>query len=150
MASNNHKESEESKIFLDNLTDFLGDSEEQTKEEVITELRDKGIDIDSIISNCKIMINEKIGEAKRQWLIDAPTLRNQMQKQIESYQEGMPEDVTTLKLKIKEMMESGEYREQAVACFRNFHKMTDDDLRNLYKDFVILIDLKKNEAQDNE
>ena len=91
------------------------------------------------------MINEKVGEAKRQWLIDAPKLRDKMQKQIEAYLANIPSDIITLKSKIKEMMDLGEYQNQARAFFRDLNEITDEDLRTLYKDFVILMNLQKDE-----
>lgn len=150
MTPKNHKPSDDSKAFLDCLTDFLGNSEGQSKEEVIVELRKQGIEIDDMTSNIKAMINQKIGEMKRHWLINAPKLRDKLLKQMESYQPDIPADINKLKAKIEELMRAGKYREQAVVCFRNFNEMTDDDLRQLYADFLNLIQLQKDDSQDNE
>lgn len=46
--------------FLDRLTDFLGDSEGMTTEEVKAELREEGIDVDGIVERGKQMVNEMI------------------------------------------------------------------------------------------
>lgn len=150
MASKYHKESDESKKFLDSLTDFIGSSEDQTTEEVITDLQNQGVDIDTVISKCKKMIDEKIGEAKRQWMIDAPKLREKIQKQLESYQDNIPADINKLKEKIKELMSGGEYRDQAIVCFRNFNELPDDEQKQLYADFIALIQMQKDESKDNE
>lgn len=148
MASKHHKDSDESIKFLDSLTDFIGRSEDQTTEDVKTELRHQGVDIDTAISKCKIMINEKIGETKRQWMIDAPKLREKIQKRLDSYQDAIPTDINKLKEKVKELMSGGEYREQATVCFRNFNAMTDDDLRKLYTDFMNLIHLQEDDSHN--
>ena len=50
--------------FMDRLTDFLGDSEGMTAEEVKQELREEGIDIDALTIKVKKMIKEKIMVAK--------------------------------------------------------------------------------------
>lgn len=50
--------------FLDRLTDFLGDSEGMTTEEVKTELREEGIDVDAMTERAKKMIAEKIKEMR--------------------------------------------------------------------------------------
>ena len=46
--------------FLDRLTDFLGDSEGMTTEEVKAELREEGIDVDGIVERGKQIVNEMI------------------------------------------------------------------------------------------
>ena len=150
MTSNNHKPSEDNKAFLDRLTDFLGDSEGQSKEEVKAELRKQGIKIDDMTNNVKTMINQKIGEMKRRWIIDAPKLRSKLLKQMESHQDDITADISKIREKIKEIMGVGEYREQAHAFFRNFNEMSDDELRQLYRDFMDLIDLQKNDSRDKE
>lgn len=150
MTSNNHKPSEDDKAFLDHLTDFLGNSEGQSKEEVKAELRQQGIEIDDMTNTVKAMINEKIGEMKRHWIIDAPKLRDTLMKQLESYQDDIPADITKLKEKIKEFMGAIEYREPAHAFFRNYNELTDDELRQLYRDFMDLIHLQQNDSQDDE
>lgn len=149
MTSKNHKH-EDNKAFLDRLTDFLGDSEGQSTEEVKAELRKQGIEIDDMTNNIKALINEKIGEIKRQWMFDAPKLRDKLQKQIESFQENIPMDITIIKAKIKEIMELSEYRDQSLAFFRNFDEMTDDEMRQLYKDFIDLMNLQRDDFKDNE
>lgn len=64
MTSKNHKLSEDAKAFLDRLTDFLGDSEGESIEDVKSELRKQGIKIDDMTDNIKTMINQKIGKRK--------------------------------------------------------------------------------------
>jgi hypothetical protein len=131
MTSNNHKPSDNNKAFLDRLTDFLGDSEGQSKED-------------------ETMINQKIGEMKRQWISDAPKLRSKLLKQIESHKDDITADISKIKERINEIMGVGEYREQANAFFRNFNKLPDEEVRQLYRDFMNLIDLQKNDSKDDE
>ena len=150
MTLKKHKPSEDDKAFVDRLTDFLGDSEGQSKEEIVVELRKQGIKIDDMTNNVKTMINQKIGEMKRQWLIDAPKLRSKLLKQMESYQDDITADISKTKEKIKEIMGVGKYREQANVFFRNFNEMPDDEVRQLYKDFMNLITLQKNDSKKDE
>ena len=149
MTSNNHKPSDNNKAFLDRLTDFLGDSEGQSKEDVKAELRREGIEIDDMTNNVKTMINQKIGEMKRQWISDAPKLRSKLLKQIESHKDDITADMSKIKEKINEIMGVGEYREQANAFFRNFNELPDEEVRQLYRDFMNLIDLQKNDSKDD-
>lgn len=62
----------ESMRFIDRLTDFLGTSEGQTKEEVNAALQEQGIDIDNMLIRTKEMINQAISAKKMQRLQDAP------------------------------------------------------------------------------
>jgi len=142
MASKYHKEATESMRFLDRLTDFLGTSEEQTKEEVKAELREQGINIDNMLVQAKEMINQTIAAKKMQWHQDAPRIREEMRKQIEADNVQVPDDIQTIKGKIKEWLGLGEQRQEALVFFRNFDKLNDDDLRQLYKEYMHLLGLK--------
>lgn len=148
MASKYHKESKESMRFIDRLTDFLGTSEEQTKEEVKAELREQGIDIDNMLVHAKEMINTTISAKKMQWLQDAPRIREEMRKQIEADNVLILDDIQTIRSKIKRFMGIGEHQKQALVFFRNFDKLNDDDLRSLYKDYIHLINLKDSNTND--
>jgi len=53
-------------IFLDRLTDFLGNSDGQTIEEVKAELKEQGIDIDSFLSEAKAKIKDYIKKHKEE------------------------------------------------------------------------------------
>jgi len=141
MVSKYHKEVKESMRFLDCLTNFLGTSEEQTKEEVKAELREQGIDIDNMLVQAKEMINQTIEAKKMQWLQDAPRIKEEMREQIESYNVQVP-DIQTIKMKINEWLGVGGQRQEALAFFRNFDKLNDDDLRELYKEYMHLLRLK--------
>jgi hypothetical protein len=142
MASKDHKESKESMRFLDRLTDFLGTSEEQTKDEVKADLRDQGVDIDKMLIRGKEMIRQTIAAKKLQWLHDATRIREEMRKQIEvDDQERV--NIQTIKEKIKEWLGVGEQQEQALLFFRNFEQLNDDDLREIYKEYMQLLNLKK-------
>jgi len=150
MNSNNHKPSEDSKAFFERLTDFLGDSEGQSKEEVKAELREQGIKIDDMTTNIKAIIDQKVGEVRRRWILDAPKLRSNILKQMESHQDELIADISKIREKIKEIMGVGEYREPAHAFFRNFNELSDDELRQLYIEFITLIHLQENDSQEKE
>ncbi len=148
MASKEDKETKESIRFLDRLTDFLGTSEEQTKEEVKAELREQGVDIDRMLVRGKEMIRQTIAAKKLQWMQDAALIREQMRKQIEADKSEVPKDMQTIKEKIKEWLGLGEQQPEALVFFRNFEKLNDDDLRELYKEYMQLRKLKGNKTKN--
>jgi hypothetical protein len=148
MASKYHKESQESMRFIDRLTDFLGTSEGQTNEEVKAELREQGIDIDKMLLQTKEMINQMVAAKKMEWLQDAPRIWEEMRKQIEADNAQMPHDIQTIKEKIKELLGIGEQQQEAFAFFRNFDKLNDDDLRQLYRDYIHLLNLKDSTSKN--
>jgi len=150
MSSNNQKPFADDRNFIDLFTDFLGNTEGESKEDIKVELKKQGIDVEYIINNVKKLINTKIDERKRQWMIDAKKIRNKMREQIESFKEDIPEDISTIKEKIKQLMTHSEYSDQALAFFRNYNEMTDTELKQLYKDFLKLLSLQKNNFSGNE
>ena len=149
MASKDHKELKESMRFIDRLTDFLGTSEDQTKEEVKAELQEQGIDIDNMLIRAKEMINQAISAKKMQWLQDAPRIREEMRKQIEADDILIPFDIKAIRGKIKEFMGVGDHQKEALVFFRNFEKLNDDDLRWLYKDYIHLLNLKDSNTNND-
>lgn len=148
MASKHHKESKESMRFIDRLTDFLGTSDEQTKEEVKAELQEQGIDIDNMLLRAKEMIKQTIETKKMKWLQDATRIREEMRKQIEAENAEVPNDMQTIKEKIKEWLGSGKQRQEALVFFRNFDKLNYEDLRELYKEYLQLLKLKDAETKN--
>ncbi len=138
MASKYHKGSRESMLFIDRLTDFLGTSEEQSKEEVKAELREQGINIDNMLLQAKDTIGQMIKEKKMQWLQDAPRIKEEMRKHFEADSIQIPDDIQSIKAKINEWLGIGDRQQEALVFFRNFNNLNDDDLRQLYRDYLHL------------
>jgi len=57
--------------FLDNLFEFLGDSEGLTEEEITAELREEGIDVDRIVAEVHNFIQMKKDEQRLAWQKEA-------------------------------------------------------------------------------
>lgn len=50
-------------VFMDRLSDFLGDSEDMTAEEVKAELEAEGIDVDKMLKRARIVIKHMVKQA---------------------------------------------------------------------------------------
>ncbi len=128
--------------FLNNFCEFLGDTDDQTPEEIRAELIAEGIDVAKMITNVQSMVKAKISESKRAWLRDAPAKRIAMLEKLSSLAPETSLTIAEIKEKITQLIKSGESGEFAVA-FRNFSQLADDDLRKIYSEYIQLFGLKK-------
>lgn len=135
------KDGGEAAEFLKNFCEFLSDTEDQTPEEIKAELIAEGIDVDKMITNVQGMVKKKISEAKRAWLKEASAKRSAWLQKLDAIAPESSLSIAEIKEKVKQLVSSGN-SELAVA-FRNFNKLTDDDLRQVYSDYVQLLELKK-------
>lgn len=136
------KDGGEAAEFLDNFCEFLGDTDDQTPEEIRAELIAEGINVDKMITNVQSMVKTKISEAKRAWLRDAPAKRVAILEKLNAIVPETFLSIAEIKENFKQLISSGENRELALA-FRNFNQLTDDDLRKVYTDYLKLISVKK-------
>lgn len=148
MTPDKKKGRSEAAIFLDNLADFLGGSEEESVDQVKRELLQDGIDIEALVVRVKGIVNAKLSEAKRTWLKEAPAKRSALMEKLNSFSDEIPKDVITLRKIIKHLMEIDEEREFASAFFRNFTALPDEDLKALYLDYLRLKKMKENKSND--
>jgi hypothetical protein len=132
----------EASDFLDNLSEFLGDSEGQDLSDLKSELREEGIDIDTFVTKVKDIIAVKSAEAKRSWIMEAKTGRASALEKMKECKPEIPEGVPALIEKIKQIITGGESGELAGAYFRNLKDMPYEDLKKLYEDYLKLQHLK--------
>lgn len=138
----------EASDFLDNLSEFLGDSEGQDINALKSELREEGIDIDAFVTRVKGMIAVKSAEAKRSWMTQAKAGRAAVLEKIKEFKPDMPADYSALIEKIQQLITGGESRAMAGAYFRNLKDMPYEDLKRLYEDYLKLQYLKKKKEDD--
>jgi hypothetical protein len=132
----------EASDFLDNLSEFLGDSEEQDLIDLKNELREEGMDIDAFVTKVKGLIATKSAEAKRSWMTEAKAGRVSALEKMKECKPEIPKDVPALIEKIKQIA-GGESGELAGAYFRNLTDMPYEDLKKLYEDYLKLQQVKK-------
>lgn len=134
--------------FLNNLTEFLGDTEGQNLKDIKKELIEEGVNVDKIITNVKRMVQLKISESKRAWLKEAPAMQAAMLDKLNNIHVEMPQESSKLREIIKDIVGRGENKE-LVFAFRNFNDLPDDDLRKLYLDYLKLLSLNQENDEKN-
>lgn len=142
MTPAGNRDGREAAEFLNDFCEFLGDTDDQTPEEIRAELIAEGIDVDKMVTTAQSMVKAKISESKRAWLKNAPAQRLTMLEKLNSITQGIPLTISEIREKVEGIAGSGENREIAFA-FRNFDQLSDDDLIKLYSDYVKLLSLKK-------
>lgn len=148
MTPDKRKGRSEASIFLDNLSEFLGAAEGQDLNEIKSELREEGIDVEAFVTKVKGMIAVKSAEAKRSWLEEAKVGRAAALEKMKGYKPDSPKDPATLIEKVKQIIAGGESRELAGVYFRNLKDMPYEDLKKLYEDYLKLQYLKKKKEDE--
>lgn len=150
MAPNKKKIRGEESQFLQSLSEFLGDSEGQDLNDVKSELKEIGLDIDPFVLKIKGIIETKSTEAKREWMTEAKVGRAAALEEMKRCKLDIPEDTLTLIEKIKQIITGGESRELASVYFRNLKDMPYEDLKKLYEDYLKLQHLKKKKEDEEQ
>lgn len=145
MTPHKRKGRNEASVFLDNLSEFLGETERQDLNDVKSELREEGIDIDAFVTKAKEVIAQKSSEAKRSWIAKAKAGHAAALEKMNKIVLDIPKDAEALKEEIRQLI-SG--RQPAGAYFRNYKDMSYDDLKKLYEDYMRLEHLKKKEEDE--
>lgn len=140
----------EAAVFLDNFTDFLGDTEGQNLMDIKNELREEGIDVDAFVSKVKGLIAAKSSEAKRSWIEKAEAGRIAALEEINALAKNVPKDISALKEKIRQLLTGPESGKLAGAHFRNYQSMTDEDIRGLYADYLMLMQMTEKKETDDK
>lgn len=148
MTPDKRKGRSEASIFLDNLSEFLGNSEGQDLNDIKTELREEGIDVDAFVTKVKGMITAKSSEAKRSWIMEAKAGRAAALEKMKRCKPDIPKDAATLLEKLQQIIAGGESRELAGVYFRNLKDMPYEDLKKLYEDYLKLQHLKKKKEDE--
>jgi methanogenic corrinoid protein MtbC1 len=140
----------EASVFLDNLSEFLGDSEMQDLNDLKSEIREEGVDIDAFITKVKGMIVVKSTEAKRSWITKAKAGRVAALEKMKECKPDIPEDAPALIEKIKKIIAGGGSGELAGVYFRNLKDMPYEDLKKLCEDYLRLQHLKKKKEDEGQ
>jgi hypothetical protein len=132
---------------LNALTDFLGDSEAQSNEEIIAELKAEGIAIDNLISKVESLVASNIEETKRGWINEAHKLLKHKQAKLNSINVEIP-SFEELKAKVRQIISDDP--EFANAYFSNFTELSEDDLKTIYIDFQKLKKIDEEQGSEDE
>jgi len=145
MTPRKKKGRNEASVFLDNLSEFLGATEGQDLNDIKSELREEGIDVDAFVNKAKEEIAQKSSEAKRSWIAKAKAGHAVALERINKIVLDIPKDAEALRGNVRRLI-SG--RQTAGAYFRNYKDMSYDDLKKLYEDYMRLEHLKEKEEDE--
>ncbi len=145
MTPHKKKGRSEASVFLDNLAEFLGETEGQDVKDIKDELREEGIDVDAFVAKVKGVIAQKSSEAKRSWITKAKAGHAAALEKLNEFIPDIPEDTAALKDKIRQLISS---EQLSGAYFRNFKEMPYEDLKKLYEDYLRLRHLREKKGDD--
>ena len=123
--------------FLDRLGEFFMERPEETTEELRARLRDQGVDPDQVIARVRQLVDAKAKEARLAWREKAQQERFAASQLLEGVRLSGKWTREQLIERIREFLaaSAGATLANAQAHFRNFERLTDNDLRSLIEDF---------------
>ncbi len=140
---------EDSKIFIDALTDALGRSDEQSIEEVKNDLRDEGIKVKEIMNKLITMVKNTSMAARREQLDIAKEKRHKTESKklnfVNKFNELTRDEILS---RIKEI--SSLLGTNVSVAYRDFDSINTDDLKSLLEDMEIAKQQYESEEDSNE
>ena len=141
-----------SKEFIDSFLNFLDDSEGLTREDLIWELRERGIDTDLLQARVAAIVKKASEEARLSWVKRAQEKRIGIEELLKS--RDIANDALRVKNRIKQVL-SGNYGLQALsyaeAYFRKKEDLIEKDLETLLQDLEdlnLLEEMGKEKKED--
>jgi len=123
--------------FLDRLGEFFMERPEETTEELRARLRNQGVDPDHVVARVRQLVDAKAKESRLAWREKARHERLAASQRLESMH--LPGQWTREQLiecaRAFLVGPAGARLAHAQAHFRNFERLTDNDLRTLVEDF---------------
>jgi hypothetical protein len=139
------------KGFIESFCDFMAESEGLTREELVAELEDYGIDVASLQKKVTEIVRKGSEERRLAWSNRARQRRSEIEKIFESKQIVIGAD--NLRKKIKAILK-GSYGQEALsyaeAYFRKKETLAEKDLENLIEDLEDLNLLEKLSGEEDE
>ncbi len=132
---NNLKEKDPTIRFWNNLFESLGESEGQTKEEIIEELKEDGIDVERVIANVKKFIQMKKDEQRLAWQKKAREEREKKLKLLKDLKSNINSEE-----RIKQILtENTSLTENQIAIFyKRFKTLSEKDKESVIEDELLL------------
>lgn len=129
------KKERERKNFIECFSDFLGDPEGLTQEELDAELKEQGIDVTALENRVLEIIKKASEERRLAWLKHASDKRAKIQALLDS--KRLVTKSGDLKKRILEILE-GNYGQTALshaeAYFRKRETFSEEDMKSLIED----------------
>jgi len=134
-------------VFFDTLTDALGDSESVSKEEILADLKEDGIDVDASVKHILAMVEDASQKARRQQLEIARERRLAMEsKKPTRPSEFLDWTKEQLIEKINEFLSTGS--PIASVSYRELESKCQEDLVALLEDLITTKELDEQASHD--
>jgi len=133
------------KDFATSLYDFMADTEGLTKEDIIAELEENGVDVELLGKKVAEVVKTCSEERRLAWRVNAKQKRAEIEELFKSNR-GTPA-FTNLKQKMLNILSGGygfEASSYAEAYFRKKGKLSEDDITSLIEDLENLNLLENN------
>ena len=133
--------------FFDTLTDALGDSEGVSREEIVAELKEEGIDVDASVKRILAMVENASKQAKRQQLEIAReqrlALESKKPTRLGEFLDWTKEQIIE---KIHELLPTS--GPLASVSYRELESKSQEDLAALLEDLITAKELAEQASQD--
>ncbi len=129
--------------FLDRLGEFLMERPEESVEDLRARLRDEGVDPDQAVARVRQLVDEKLKESRLAWRQKARQERSGLAEGLAGVHSFAQWTREQMLARAREIMAGTRGAQPAYAHFRNFERMTDEDLRSLLEDFERTTELEK-------
>jgi len=141
------EDKEKTIAFFDTLTDALGNSEGMSREEIVSDLKEEGIDVDASVKRILAMVELASQQAKRQQLDIAReerlALEGKKPTRLGKFLDWTKEQIIE---KINELLLTG--GPLASVSYRELESKSQEDLAALLEDLIAAKELSEQERQD--
>lgn len=145
----NMKTSKDRKSFVDCFSDFMSDPENFTQDELLSELKDQGIDVTKLEMRVAEIVKKDLRERRLAWLTKARERRLKLKKLLDTL--PITKGSQDLKSRFQEILK-GSYGQEALryveSYFRKKGSLSENDLASLIEDLEhlnLLEELNKKE-----
>lgn len=144
------KEPQTPSELLDRLNEFLMERPEESVEELRARLKEEGVDPDRVIQRVRQLVDTTVEQSRLAWREKARKERLGLAEGLASVRSFGQWTREQMLARVHDILAGTCGVQPAYAHFRNFERMTDDDLRSLLEDFERMAELEKHEQAASE
>jgi hypothetical protein len=134
------------KDFMECLSNFMGDPEGLTPEDLITDLKEQHIDVGQLKADVAEIVKRGSEEMRLGWRRHAKKRMEEIKKLFE-IAKAIPDAAINIKDKVGEFIKNNYGPEHAEAYFRNKGSLSEQDIMKLLEDLEQLESLEKSDPK---
>jgi hypothetical protein len=144
------KEPQTPSELLDRLNEFLMERPEESVEELRARLKGEGVDPDRVIQRVRQLVDTTMKRSRLAWREKARQERLGLAEGLASVRSFGQWTREQMLARARDILAGSRGVQPANAHFRNFERMTDEDLRSLLEDFERTAAMEKREQPGSE